>query len=120
MLGFTDWVIGFIHLHLRCRLCAEPGLPTGAYCRAYRFPVANVETNKMEDEWAVHQIKDDGQFCHGHPVVSWLVGGLNFQIEHQSFPQDISCSLSRDQQDHPEGLPGVWARLIEYPECVMP
>jgi len=51
------------------------------------FPIANVETNRLEDEWAIHQIKTTANFATKNRVVSWLVGGLNFQIEHHLFPK---------------------------------
>src|SRR5438045_2475254 len=45
------------------------------------------ETGKMEDEWAIHQIKTTANFATKNKVVSWLVGGLNFQVEHHLFPK---------------------------------
>jgi linoleoyl-CoA desaturase len=51
------------------------------------FPVANEATGRMEDEWAIHQIRTTANFATGNPIVSWLVGGLNFQIEHHLFPK---------------------------------
>jgi linoleoyl-CoA desaturase len=41
----------------------------------------------MEDEWAIHQIKTTANFATKNKLVSWLVGGLNFQIEHHLFPK---------------------------------
>ena len=37
--------------------------------------------------WAAHQVRTTVDFCRGNPVVTWLVGGLNFQIEHHLFPR---------------------------------
>jgi linoleoyl-CoA desaturase len=51
------------------------------------FPMPNVVTAKMEDEWTIHQIKTTANFATRNRVVSWLVGGLNFQIEHHLFPK---------------------------------
>ena len=51
------------------------------------FPVANVETGKLEDEWAVHQLKTTANFATRNKFISWWVGGLNFQIEHHLFPK---------------------------------
>ena len=50
------------------------------------FPLPDVSTGKMEDEWAIHQIKTTANFATRNKVISWLVGGLNFQIEHHLFP----------------------------------
>ena len=51
------------------------------------FPQVNATTGKMEDEWAIHQIKTTANFATKNKVVSWLVGGLNFQVEHHLFPK---------------------------------
>jgi linoleoyl-CoA desaturase len=36
--------------------------------------------------WAVHEVETTVDFCPHNPVVTWLLGGLNFQIEHHLFP----------------------------------
>jgi linoleoyl-CoA desaturase len=41
----------------------------------------------IETEWAVHQIKTTANFAEKNKIISWLVGGLNFQIEHHLFPR---------------------------------
>lgn len=46
-----------------------------------------VEGGKIEDEWAVHQIKTTTNFATRSKVISWLTGGLNFQVEHHLFPR---------------------------------
>jgi linoleoyl-CoA desaturase len=51
------------------------------------FPVADIDTNKLPDEFAAHQIKTTANFATRNKVISWLVGGLNFQIEHHLFPK---------------------------------
>jgi linoleoyl-CoA desaturase len=39
----------------------------------------------METEWAVHQVQTTVDFARGNRVLSWFLGGLNFQIEHHLF-----------------------------------
>ena len=39
----------------------------------------------MEDEWALHQLKTTANFATRNRLISWLVGGLNFQVEHHLF-----------------------------------
>jgi linoleoyl-CoA desaturase len=51
-----------------------------------RFPAAEPGTNRMREPWAVHQAGSTVDFARGNRLVSWLVGGLNFQIEHHLFP----------------------------------
>lgn len=43
-------------------------------------------TEVVEENWAVHQLKTTCNFAHKNRVLSWYVGGLNYQIEHHLFP----------------------------------
>jgi linoleoyl-CoA desaturase len=52
------------------------------------FPlVTDKETNMLPEEFAIHQIKTTANFATKNKLISWLVGGLNFQIEHHLFPK---------------------------------
>jgi linoleoyl-CoA desaturase len=51
------------------------------------FPLPRPDSGRMENAWAVHQAETTVDFARGSRVVAWLVGGLNFQIEHHLFPQ---------------------------------
>ena len=37
--------------------------------------------------WAVHEVETTVDFCPRNPVLTWVLGGLNFQIEHHLFPR---------------------------------
>jgi linoleoyl-CoA desaturase len=43
--------------------------------------------NVLPDEFAIHQIATTANFATRNRLVTWLVGGLNFQIEHHLFPR---------------------------------
>ena len=45
------------------------------------------ETGCIKHAWAVHQAETTVDFARHSRVVAWLVGGLNFQIEHHLFPR---------------------------------
>ena len=49
------------------------------------FPVPNEQSGRMEHSWAVHQIETPVDFTRGSRIAAWLLGGLNFQIEHHLF-----------------------------------
>jgi linoleoyl-CoA desaturase len=51
------------------------------------FPVPQSETGRMEAAWAAHQVETTVDFARGSPLLTWLIGGLNFQIEHHLFPR---------------------------------
>lgn len=50
------------------------------------FPEPNEDTARMESDWAVHQVQTTVDFARSNRILSWLIGGLNFQIEHHLFP----------------------------------
>jgi linoleoyl-CoA desaturase len=50
------------------------------------FPMPRADTGRIETAWAVHQVQTTVDFARGNRILTWLVGGLNFQIEHHLFP----------------------------------
>jgi linoleoyl-CoA desaturase len=44
----------------------------------------------MEHTWLVHQMMTTSNFAPRNRVLSWYVGGLNYQIEHHLFPKVCS------------------------------
>jgi linoleoyl-CoA desaturase len=51
------------------------------------FPAPPVSTGSLDHAWAVHQAATSVDFCRDSRLVAWLLGGLNFQIEHHLFPR---------------------------------
>jgi linoleoyl-CoA desaturase len=52
-----------------------------------QFPLPRAGTERIEHAWAIHQAETTVDFARRSRVVTWLVGGLNFQIEHHLFPR---------------------------------
>ena len=50
------------------------------------FPSAD-QLRAVRQAWAVHEIETTVDFCPHNPVLTWMLGGLNFQIEHHLFPR---------------------------------
>jgi linoleoyl-CoA desaturase len=50
------------------------------------FP-APTEPGRMDTPWAIHQLQTTVNFSCDSRVITWLVGGLNFQVEHHLFPR---------------------------------
>jgi linoleoyl-CoA desaturase len=44
------------------------------------------ESGEMENNWAIHQLHTTTNFAHRNRILSWYVGGLNYQVEHHLFP----------------------------------
>jgi linoleoyl-CoA desaturase len=51
------------------------------------FTVVPKDGHTFTREWAVHQVETTVDFARGNPLVSWYLGGLNFQVEHHLFPR---------------------------------
>ncbi|SFS07487.1 linoleoyl-CoA desaturase [Dyella sp. OK004] len=50
------------------------------------FPLPD-ESGRMDKPWAIHQLETTANFSRNSRVITWLVGGLNFQVEHHLFPR---------------------------------
>ncbi|MEC8738831.1 MAG: acyl-CoA desaturase [Bacteroidota bacterium] len=44
------------------------------------------EKGSIENNWAIHQLLTTANFANKSKVFSWLIGCLNFQVEHHLFP----------------------------------
>ena len=50
------------------------------------YPLPNAQ-GIIENEWAIHQMNTTVNFSRRNKLLSWYVGGLNFQVEHHLFPK---------------------------------
>jgi linoleoyl-CoA desaturase len=50
------------------------------------FPLPG-ERGRIARAWAVHQVESTVNFARRSRLAAWLLGGLNFQIEHHLFPK---------------------------------
>jgi len=51
------------------------------------FPLPRADTGRIDHAWAIHQVETSVDFARRSRVAAWLLGGLNFQIEHHLFPR---------------------------------
>jgi len=49
------------------------------------YPMPDASGN-IDADWAVNQIYNTANFAPGAKLLSWYVGGLNYQVEHHLFP----------------------------------
>ncbi len=50
------------------------------------YPLPN-EQGAIETEWVIHQMQTTVNFSRRNRMLSWYIGGLNFQVEHHLFPK---------------------------------
>jgi len=87
MVGFLPWLVGFLSATVFAGLVLSIVFQLAHTVEHTHFPMPDEEDGKISDEWAVHQLKTTANFATGNKLISFLVGGLNFQIEHHLFPK---------------------------------
>lgn len=87
MVGLTHWTISFLIFTLVAGFVLSIVFQLAHTVEHTAFPMPNEVNGKMDDEWAIHQLRTTANFATKNKLVSWLVGGLNFQIEHHLFPK---------------------------------
>jgi len=86
--GFLPWLGGFLLLHAVMGLTLSIVFQLAHVVENTEFEtVALDETKHIETAWAIHELKTTSNFAMGNKVISWFVGGLNYQIEHHLFPK---------------------------------
>jgi linoleoyl-CoA desaturase len=86
VVGFLPWLVGFLVSSMFAGFILSIVFQLAHTVEEAAFPVATA-SNDIENEWAIHQIQTTANFATKNKLVSWLVGGLNFQIEHHLFPK---------------------------------
>jgi linoleoyl-CoA desaturase len=87
MVGFLPWLLGFLVTTLFAGFVLSIVFQLAHTVEHTHFPVPNEEDGRLSDEWAIHQLKTTANFATSNKIISALVGGLNFQIEHHLFPK---------------------------------
>lgn len=86
-MGVGAWLTSFLIFTLVAGLVLSLVFQLAHTVEHTAFPVPDAATGKLEDEWVIHQLKTTANFATQNSIVNWLVGGLNFQIEHHLFPK---------------------------------
>ena len=86
--GVLPWVIGFMALNMVMGLTLSIVFQLAHVVENTEFEhVLLDDTKHIDTAWAEHQMKTTSNFAMSNKVISWFVGGLNFQIEHHLFPR---------------------------------
>ena len=87
LLGFLTWLTGFLIISMVTGFVISIVFQLAHTVEHTEFPMPEQPSNKIENEWAIHQVATTANFATNNKLISWLVGGLNFQIEHHLFPK---------------------------------
>lgn len=81
-----QFAIGFFVMHFVAGLTLAVVFQLAHVVEGAEQPIPN-ESGDLENTWAIHQLYTTANFARNNRLLSWFVGGLNFQIEHHLFPQ---------------------------------
>jgi linoleoyl-CoA desaturase len=85
--GFEPMLIGYLTMAIVCGLTISIVFQLAHVVETSTFPVADKTTGKLEIPWAKSQVETTSDFAVKSKLAFWLLGGLNFQIEHHLFPK---------------------------------
>ncbi len=86
--GWSAWAIGFASMHIVMGLTLALVFQLAHVVEDAAFVFApGIEPQKIEAEWAIHQVRTTANFAPRNKLIGWFVGGLNYQIEHHLFPK---------------------------------
>ncbi len=87
VVGWQAWLPGYFVMQFVLGFTLAIVFQLAHVVEHAEFAAAGIEPKRIEDEWAIHQVKTTANFAAKNQIVTWLVGGLNFQIEHHLFPR---------------------------------
>jgi linoleoyl-CoA desaturase len=87
LIGWKGWLAGFFISQFTLGLTLAFVFQLAHVVEHAEFESAGVDPKKIENEWAIHQVKTTANFASKNKIITWFVGGLNYQIEHHLFPR---------------------------------
>ena len=81
------WVVllAFVVMHLLVGLLVSIVFQIAHIMPSSEFPLPNSE-GEIENDWYRHQFDTTTNFSPKNKILFWLIGGLNYQVEHHILP----------------------------------
>jgi linoleoyl-CoA desaturase len=83
---FWEVLLGFVLMHFVAGIILSTVFQLAHTVEGTSHPLP-CESGIIENDWAIHQLSTTANFARKSKLLSWYVGGLNFQIEHHLFPR---------------------------------
>lgn len=80
-------LIGYLIFAFTCGLVISTVFQLAHVVESSEFPIVTQEDQNIEQDWAIYQVSTTANFSTRNKFMTWLLGGLNFQIEHHLFPR---------------------------------
>lgn len=118
MVGLFNALVGFAIIAFVCGLSISIVFQLAHMVQETHFPAPDLHSNKIEQEWAIHQVTTTANFATKNKVVCWLLGGLNFQVEHHLFPRISHIHYPKINQFVKETCAEFNVAYLEYPSMI--
>lgn len=87
VVGPLAWIIGYLTMGIVTGVVISYVFQLAHAVEGPEFDSAGLDDKVIESAWAAHQVKTTANFAPHNKIISWFVGGLNFQVEHHLFPR---------------------------------
>lgn len=84
-ISFLKILLGFLIMQFIAGLILTVIFQLAHTVEGTSHPLPN-ENYTIENNWFIHQMNTTVNFSRHNKLLSWYVGGLNFQVEHHLFP----------------------------------
>jgi len=86
VLPFSWWVVllGFFTMHYVAGFILAVIFQPAHVVDGTEYPLPD-EKGNIYNAWAIHQLHTTTNFAQNNKILSWYVGGLNYQVEHHLF-----------------------------------
>ena len=78
-------ILAFLSMHFVTGICISLVFQTAHIITDASFPQPDSD-GQINGDWTVHQLATTSNYSPKSRFFSWLIGGLNFQVEHHLFP----------------------------------
>ena len=87
LVPLAPWVVilAFLCMHFVTGVLISAVFQTAHVMPETDFPLPNKD-GLIANNWTFHQLATTSNFSPKNKILSWLIGGLNYQVEHHLFP----------------------------------
>ncbi len=85
--SWTEFLLGYVFYIFTTGMVISVIFQLAHTVEDTSFAKPDAITNTLDNDWASHQVMTTANFATDNSVITWYVGGLNFQVEHHLFPR---------------------------------
>ena len=78
-------LLGFLIMHFTAGIFMTIVFQMAHLVEEAEQPTLN-DQGAIENEWTIHELETTANFARKSRIFAWMIGGLNYQVEHHLFP----------------------------------